>query len=60
MKCNNCGTDFFEGVFCPECGYEMKVAKKIFEKHNGGLPTCPCGAKMGIDMEDEEVEEKES
>lgn len=47
-------------VFCPECGYEMKVAKKIFEKHNGGLPTCPCGAKMGIDMEDEEGEEKES
>lgn len=46
-------------VFCPECGYEMKVARKIFEKHNGGLPTCPCGAKMGIDMENEEDEEKE-
>lgn len=46
-------------IFCPECGYEMKVARKVFEKHNGGLPTCPCGAKMGIDMENEEDEEKE-
>lgn len=20
MKCKNCGTEFKEGVFCPECG----------------------------------------
>ena len=43
-------------IFCPECGYEMKVARKVFEKHNNGLPTCPCGAKMGVDMEDENEE----
>lgn len=41
-------------VFCPECGYEMKISRKVFEKHNNGLPTCPCGAKMGIDFEGDE------
>lgn len=44
-------------IFCPECGYEMKITRKIFEKHGKGLPTCPCGAKMGVDLEDEENEE---
>lgn len=45
-------------VFCPECGYEMKVSKKMLDKHNNGLPTCPCGMKMGIDYEDENVNEE--
>ena len=36
-------------IFCGECGYEMKVSKKVFEKHGGGLPTCACGAKMAVD-----------
>lgn len=43
-------------IFCPDCGYEMKITRKIFEKHGKGLPTCPCGAKMGVDMDDEEAE----
>lgn len=34
--------------FCPECGFEVKTNKKMFEKHGQGIPTCPCGAKMGI------------
>ncbi|MBR5297535.1 MAG: hypothetical protein IKU29_06685, partial [Parabacteroides sp.] len=46
-------------VFCPNCDYEMKITKKMLEKHSGGLPTCPCGAKMGIAYEDDETEEKE-
>lgn len=41
-------------VFCPECGYEMKISKKMLDKHNNGLPTCPCGMKMGIDFEEDE------
>lgn len=45
-------------IFCPDCGYELKVARKIFEKHNNGLPTCSCGAKMAIDFGDEEQEEQ--
>lgn len=24
MKCENCGTEFSEGVFCPECGTRIK------------------------------------
>lgn len=39
-------------AFCPECGYELKVSRKVFEKYNG-LPTCMCGAHMAQDLEDE-------
>ena len=46
-------------IFCPECGYEVKITRKLYEKHNNGLPTCPCGAKMGIDFE-EDSEENEA
>lgn len=46
-------------IFCPECGYEMKIARKVFEKHGKGLPTCPCGAKMGVDMEEDDNETNE-
>ena len=24
MKCKNCGTEFIEGIFCPECGTKME------------------------------------
>lgn len=37
-------------IFCPECGYELRVKEKAFKKY--GLPTCSCGAKMALDMED--------
>lgn len=45
-------------VFCPECGYEMKVSKKTYEKHGCQLPTCGCGCKMGIDLGDEQEEQQ--
>lgn len=45
-------------MFCPECGYEMKTTKKMFEKHGSKLPTCVCGTKMALDLEDEEEETK--
>ena len=41
-------------LFCPSCGMEFKVNKKKFEKAGSKLPTCGCGAHMGIDYEDEE------
>lgn len=43
-------------LFCPECGYEIKVTRKMHEKHGQGTPTCVCGAKMGLDCEDETQE----
>lgn len=46
-------------LFCPECGYELKMSKKTFKKYNGGLPTCPCGVKMAINNEDLEDEQQE-
>ena len=39
--------------FCPECGFEIKIARKTLDKHGWNAPTCPCGSKMGLDMEDE-------
>lgn len=47
-------------MFCPECGYEIKVSRKMHEKHGQGTPTCVCGAKMGIDCEDENEENAKS
>ena len=41
-------------LFCEQCGYEMKVSRKMFEKHNQQLPTCVCGTKMSLDCEDED------
>jgi hypothetical protein len=45
--------------FCPECGYEMKTSRMMFEKHNCGLPTCVCGTKMGQDLEENKESENE-
>ena len=48
----------FSGVlFCPECGYELRVKEKAFNKH--GLPTCPCGCKMALDMENIDAADEE-
>ncbi len=41
-------------LFCPDCGYELKVSRKTFEKYGQKTPTCVCGAKMAVDLEDEE------
>ena len=34
MKCQNCGTEFNEGLFCPECGtkYDEEQVKKESQK----------------------------
>lgn len=39
-------------LFCNKCGYEMKITRKMYEKHDKKLPTCVCGNKMAIDMDD--------
>jgi len=43
-------------MFCSECGYEMKTTRKMFEKHGQKLPTCVCGAKMALDLEEENTD----
>lgn len=40
-------------LFCPSCALEVKVNRKTWEKNTYGLPTCGCGTKMGIDLEEE-------
>lgn len=47
-------------MFCPSCGFEAKVSRKMFEKHGQVCPTCVCGTKMGIDCEDDVKENAES
>ena len=41
-------------LFCPNCSIEYKVSRKQWEKNTSGFPTCGCGAKLGIDLSDEE------
>lgn len=41
-------------LYCPSCSYELKTTRKMFEKHEKRLPTCVCGTKMALDLEDEE------
>jgi hypothetical protein len=43
-------------LFCPDCSYEMTITRKMFEKHGNKLPTCVCGTKMALDLEDEDYE----
>lgn len=43
-------------LFCPNCDYTLKVSRKVFEKHGQKCPTCVCGAKMAVDLSDEEEE----
>lgn len=45
-------------IFCNECGYEMKVTRKIYDKYGGQLPTCACGCKMAVDLGDEQEEQQ--
>ena len=44
-------------LFCSNCGYEMKVTRKMFEKHGKQLPTCVCGHKLAVDFDEENNEE---
>ncbi len=37
-------------MFCPSCGFECKTTAKMIDQF--GLPTCPCGTKMGEDLEE--------
>lgn len=43
-------------LFCPNCGLEAKVSRKVWEKNLNGFPTCGCGAKWGQVL-DEEINE---
>lgn len=40
-------------MFCGNCGYEVKVSRKVWEKNGQATCTCVCGTKMGIDFSDE-------
>ena len=44
-KCDNCGTEFFEGVHCPHCGVKVGQKARICPKCNtqyysNACPTC--------------------
>lgn len=42
--------------YCPECGYTIKLSRKIYDTYNHGLPTCICGTRMVEDTEEDEEE----
>lgn len=43
-------------MFCDNCGYEVKVNRKMWEKNGQGTCTCVCGTKMAMDLTDENNE----
>ncbi len=44
-------------LFCPSCGYEVRVTKKMFEKYENQFPTCVCGTKMGQVLDESSAED---
>lgn len=43
-------------MFCPNCDFETKTSRKMFEKYGQKCPTCVCGTQMAVDLEDENNE----
>ena len=43
-------------MFCPNCDFETKTSRKVFEKYGQKCPTCVCGTQMAVDLSDEEYE----
>lgn len=46
-------------LFCPDCGLEVTISKKMFDKYNGAMPTCVCGTKFARDCEEAETKTNE-
>lgn len=42
---------------CPNCGWECKVTKKMYDKYVGKNPVCPCGATMSL-QDDGEINDE--
>lgn len=40
MVCEVCGTEFFEGIFCPECGTRFQASDKSEQGTNTMEPDC--------------------
>ena len=55
MKCNNCGTEFDEGIFCPECGLKVmdsdETARNIVTKSSKKQEVKPESQKDKIAVE---------
>jgi hypothetical protein len=43
-------------MFCPNCDFETKTSRKVFEKYGQKCPVCVCGTQMAVDLEDENNE----
>lgn len=56
-KTNNKANKNTVVMFCPDCGYEIKVTKKVYNKYGMRTPVCVCGTNMAVDCEDENSED---
>lgn len=43
-------------MFCPNCDFETKTSRKVFEKYGQKCPVCMCGTLMAVDLSDEDTE----
>lgn len=47
MKCKKCGTEFQEGVFCPECGERYIPEESVVDEPQITVKKCPeCGTEF--------------
>ena len=47
VKCKNCGAEFSEGMFCPECGEKYFTVEASIDESKVEKKTCPmCGTEF--------------
>ena len=46
--------------FCPNCGFEVRIAEKMFKEHGEQMPICPCGTRLALDCTEDPIEDDEN
>lgn len=61
MKCKNCGVEFNEGVFCPECGTKNEVVIDELIKENTSQVSVPKDEKQDVKkLEKPDISQKQN
>ena len=47
-------------LFCPNCGFEVRISEKMFKDHGGQMPICPCGTHLALDCTEDPIEDDEN
>ena len=47
-------------LFCPNCGFEVRITEKMFKDHGERMPICPCGTHLALDCTEDPIEGDEN